>query len=265
MRKQLQIGEVAQLLGITPKTIRHYQRIGLIREPERTEAGYRLYGAQDLLRLQQIRRLQALGISLKQIKDILGDPGQQQTLREVLIALDQDLQTQIRDLEARRQRIKILLDNDEINVLDPPSASPTFETVKTLLAEHLNEISPAVLEQEAQLDAVLDNFNWPSNYKESMLQVSHFFSSRPDLYASLLTFGEQFAALATLPEDAPEVDQLLAKMQQGDEAIRQFLAAMELILSEMPSQSAPFANTLGDLMAETLSPAQRRFLQALTH
>ncbi|HLG77354.1 MAG TPA: MerR family transcriptional regulator [Ktedonobacteraceae bacterium] len=265
MRKQLQIGEVAQLLGITPKTIRHYQRIGLIREPERSEAGYRLYGAQDLLRLQQIRRLQALGISLKQIKAILGDPAQQQTVREVLLELDWDLQAQIQNLEARRQRIKTLLDDDEINVLDPPSTSPTFETMKTLLAEHLDKISPAVLEQEARLDAVLDTFNWPSDYKESMLQVGHFFNAHPDLYASLFTFGEQFAALATLPEDAPEVDQLLTKMQQGDEAITQLLETIAMIQPEMPSQPAPFANILGDLMAETLSPAQRRFLQALTH
>jgi|GEM_PF-1732905 len=52
MRTQLHIGEIAQLLGVTPKAIRHYQKVGLLAEPERTEAGYRLYGAQELLRLQ---------------------------------------------------------------------------------------------------------------------------------------------------------------------------------------------------------------------
>lgn len=51
MRTQLHIGEIAQLLGVTPKAIRHYQKVGLLAEPERTEAGYRLYGAQELLRL----------------------------------------------------------------------------------------------------------------------------------------------------------------------------------------------------------------------
>ena len=77
MRTLLQIGEIAQLLGVTPKTIRHYQKIGLIAEPDRTEAGYRLFNAQDLLRLQRIRRLQALGLSLKQIKTLLGEPRQE--------------------------------------------------------------------------------------------------------------------------------------------------------------------------------------------
>ena len=71
MRTQLHIGEIAQLLGVTPKAIRHYQKVGLLAEPERSEAGYRLYGAQNRLRLQRIRRLQALGLSLKQIKVVL--------------------------------------------------------------------------------------------------------------------------------------------------------------------------------------------------
>ena len=57
MRTQLHRGEIAQLWGVTPKAIRHYQKVGLLAEPEHTEAGYRLYGAQELLRLQRIRRL----------------------------------------------------------------------------------------------------------------------------------------------------------------------------------------------------------------
>jgi DNA-binding transcriptional MerR regulator len=72
MRTLLQIGEIAQLLGVTPKTIRHYEKIGLLARPERTRAGYRLYDAQDLLRLQRIRRLQALGLSLKKIRALPG-------------------------------------------------------------------------------------------------------------------------------------------------------------------------------------------------
>jgi DNA-binding transcriptional MerR regulator len=71
MRKMLQIGEVAQLLGVTSKTIRHYHKIGLLPEPERTESGYRLYNAQDLLHLKQIRHMQEFGLSLKHIKTLL--------------------------------------------------------------------------------------------------------------------------------------------------------------------------------------------------
>jgi DNA-binding transcriptional MerR regulator len=59
MREQFHIGEVAALVGVSPKTIRYYHEVGLLAEPPRTGAGYRLYTAQDLLRLQRIRRLRA--------------------------------------------------------------------------------------------------------------------------------------------------------------------------------------------------------------
>lgn len=62
MRNRLTIGEAARLLGITPKAIRHYHKIGLLSEPERTASDYRLYDATALLRLQRIRRLQAMGL-----------------------------------------------------------------------------------------------------------------------------------------------------------------------------------------------------------
>jgi DNA-binding transcriptional MerR regulator len=53
MRELLQIGEVAKLIGVSPKTIRYYHEIGLLAEPKRTGVGYRLYTAQDLLRLSR--------------------------------------------------------------------------------------------------------------------------------------------------------------------------------------------------------------------
>ena len=87
MRELLRIGEVAKLLGVTPKTVRHYEKVGLLRQPERSEAGYRLYRADDLLRLHRIKRLRSLGLSLAQVKDVLGEPGSGNELRGVLEAL----------------------------------------------------------------------------------------------------------------------------------------------------------------------------------
>ncbi len=70
MGPALHIGEVAHLLGVTQKTIRHYHKVGLLAEPARSQGGYRLYTTSDLRRVLRIRRLQALGLSLKQIKGI---------------------------------------------------------------------------------------------------------------------------------------------------------------------------------------------------
>ena len=74
MRELLQIGEIARLVGVSTKTIRYYHEINLLAEPERTESGYRLYNAQHLLRLQRIRRLRSLGLSLDRIRAILVIP-----------------------------------------------------------------------------------------------------------------------------------------------------------------------------------------------
>ena len=74
MRGRLRISEVAKLLGVTPKTVRHYEEVGLRQQPERSEAGYRPYCADDLLRLHRIKWLRSLGLPLMQVKGVLGEP-----------------------------------------------------------------------------------------------------------------------------------------------------------------------------------------------
>lgn len=68
---ELNIGEAARVSGVTAKMIRHYEAIGLVKAPRRTEAGYRLYGEQDVRVLQFIHRGRALGFSLDQIGNLL--------------------------------------------------------------------------------------------------------------------------------------------------------------------------------------------------
>ena len=67
----LQAREFAARAGVTVRTLHHYDRLGLLRPKRRTAAGYRLYGEQDFARLQQIVTLKFIGLSLKQIKELL--------------------------------------------------------------------------------------------------------------------------------------------------------------------------------------------------
>ncbi|MBU0493922.1 MAG: helix-turn-helix transcriptional regulator [Chloroflexi bacterium] len=65
------ISVAAEIVGIHPQTLRHYERIGLI-APERSEGNVRLYSERDLVRVRQIRRLvDDLGVNLAGVEVIL--------------------------------------------------------------------------------------------------------------------------------------------------------------------------------------------------
>ena len=263
MRNLLHIGEVAQLLGVTPKTIRHYQKLGLLHEAERTTSGYRLFSAQDLLRVQRVRRLQALGLSLKQIKSILGDPAREHSLREVLQALDSELATEITLLQTRRERIQSLLNETSFTSVEHlPVESPGLALAQELLADHLSRISPEMMEIEKQIWNLFDNLYWPEGYRASIEQLIRDFASQPELLSTLVSFSEQLTSLASLPEDAPEVADLLKSVLANPEiiALLQSIYANSQALTPL---ARPFAEAFKELLGGTLSPAQLRFYQEL--
>ncbi|MGG1689231.1 MerR family transcriptional regulator [Bacillus ginsengihumi] len=67
-----QIDEVAKLCGLTKRTIRYYEEIGLLSPPERTNGGFRKYSAKHLERLHQIiNAREVLGISLQEIQEFI--------------------------------------------------------------------------------------------------------------------------------------------------------------------------------------------------
>lgn len=67
----MRIGELAELGGVSTKTIRYYESIGLLIEPERTHSGYRDYSTDAIERLGFIRDAQASGLTLAEIASVL--------------------------------------------------------------------------------------------------------------------------------------------------------------------------------------------------
>jgi len=67
----LTIGRLGSLAGLEPKTLRYYDRVGLVRPSGRTPAGYRVYEEDAVGRLHFIRRTKALGMALADIRRIL--------------------------------------------------------------------------------------------------------------------------------------------------------------------------------------------------
>ena len=80
----MRIGDLAALVGVSTRTVRHYHRLGLLPEPVRLANGYRDYRLRDAVAMARVRTLAELGLSLDQIRDVLADDRVRE-LREVLV------------------------------------------------------------------------------------------------------------------------------------------------------------------------------------
>ncbi len=69
--EKYRIGELAKVCGVNRRTIDFYMYQGLLEPVERTGGGFRLYGAEALLRVRAIKALQASGLSLQQVRERL--------------------------------------------------------------------------------------------------------------------------------------------------------------------------------------------------
>ncbi|TMR05385.1 MerR family transcriptional regulator [Actinomadura soli] len=109
----MRIGELAGLVGVSTRTVRHYHHLGLLPEPERLANGYREYRLRDAVVLARVRRLAELGLALDEIRDVLADE-RGRDLREVMAELDADLARQQEAIGARRARLAALLADGEL-------------------------------------------------------------------------------------------------------------------------------------------------------
>lgn len=68
----LQIGEVAERVGLSLRTVRYYGEVGLVTPSARSEGGFRLYSEEDIERLAVVKRMRPLGLTLNEIGELLG-------------------------------------------------------------------------------------------------------------------------------------------------------------------------------------------------
>ena len=205
MRERLRIGEAARLVGVTPKTLRHYEKMGLLKEAERSESGYRLYSANDLLRVQRVKKLQSLGLALRQVGSVLGEENRELSLRNILKALRAEVDSEIERLQDRQRLLDEMLSREG---LETTATSPTFDKAMELLGEHLVDIDERALEQEKKFWSTLDAFEWPEGHDEENEKMFRYYAEHPGEYRELILVGECVAALVDLPEEDPEVEEV---------------------------------------------------------
>jgi DNA-binding transcriptional MerR regulator len=108
----MRIGELAERLNLNPRTLRYYESIGLLTEPDRTESGYRDYSEDDLERVRFVKSAQRLGLSLDEIKEILAfrDRGELPCdyVLSVIEREAEDLNRRIREMRKLRDDLKVL-------------------------------------------------------------------------------------------------------------------------------------------------------------
>ncbi len=107
--ENLTISQASKMCGVTPRMLRHYEKLGLIKTQRREDSTYRIYDAESVQRLQQIVILRKLRIPLKQIAIILQDEEQRESLRLLQENLA-ELDAEIASLDLIRSILKQFID-----------------------------------------------------------------------------------------------------------------------------------------------------------
>ncbi|MFI1313213.1 MerR family transcriptional regulator [Streptomyces albidoflavus] len=232
------MGEIAVLVGLTTRTIRHYHHVGLLPEPERRPNGYRAYGVRDAVLLARGRRLTELGLSLGEVRDALADDAGRE-LSEILAELDADLARQEAAIGERRRRLAALL-------AEPPGAAgPVPPGVAALLGPASRTDSPSAAKDREYL-ALFDATGTGDRKTLALLAATAVDPAVTALY-------ERLDALAGASVDDPRIALLAADLAA---------AVPQELLAEIPRTPVAVTGLKAALLAE-YTPAQAEVVSRL--
>ncbi|WP_241237203.1 MerR family transcriptional regulator [Brachybacterium saurashtrense] len=120
------MGRVAELVGVSVRTLHHWDAIGLVRPGGRTWSGYRLYDAQDVARIHRVLVYRELGLALAEIGRILDDPSVDP--REHLRRQRTLLTERIRRLERTARAVDEMIERTTMDTTPPTTQGPTDST-----------------------------------------------------------------------------------------------------------------------------------------
>jgi len=129
MKKHWKVGDLAKLTGLTVRTLRFYDQIGLFSPSSQTESGHRLYSEADLSRLHQILSLKELGLSLEEVKSVLAG-GQLTPLKIVNLQIgriNEQIRLQQKLLEQLGHVSKLMQGKSQVTVEDFTSLLQTMK------------------------------------------------------------------------------------------------------------------------------------------
>lgn len=146
--KSYTVAQVARRTGITVRTLHHYEAEGLLVPARRSEKGYRLYGADELQRLQHVLALKALGFSLAEIRQCLATdaPGLGTALRHQIVRLREAIMRQSQ-LLARIEAVANAVEQG--GMIDAETLLSSIEA-STMMEKHFTDEQRAYFRQRRE-------------------------------------------------------------------------------------------------------------------
>lgn len=185
------VNEVSKLTGVSIRTLQYYDHIGLLRPAKRTEAGYRLYDDAALKRLQQIMLFRELEFSLKEIQEILDNPG---------FDRDMALEQQISMLTLKREHLDGLISFAR-EIKKTGGNRMSFQAFSN---EKLEEYAREAKEKWADT-LTYSQFNEKSKARSKETEAM--------LGQGLMHIFAEFGKMKHLSYESPEVQSLVRKLQ----------------------------------------------------
>ena len=183
----LKIGALAARAGLTVRTLHHYDSIGLLIASARSDAGYRLYGRDDVARLHQIQTLRSFGMALDDVKAYLDSPG----VSPLSIVARQiaSLERQIDD--AARMRAQLLLVHGQLSKGETPALATWLTTL-----EHMIMIDKYFSNEELQQLPLYQNGAAQADWTQLVAQASALMASNvPPADAAATTLVRRWMTL----------------------------------------------------------------------
>jgi MerR family transcriptional regulator, thiopeptide resistance regulator len=226
------IGEVADLAGVTVRTLHHYDAIGLVRPSERSGAGYRLYDDHDLDRLQTVLFYRELGFALEEIRALVADGYDRvAALREQrkLLAAEKD----------RRERMIAAIDD----------ALTAHEEGRTVSSEAMFEVFGD--DQRAWQDEAEERWGDTDAWRESRRRTASYTADDwQELKAESVAIMDRIAAVyrdGAAPDSVEAMDAVDAHREQIDRRFYPLSRAMHVHLGEMYVTDPRFTATYEEL------------------
>lgn len=215
------VKEISKITGISIRTLRYYDEIGLLKPARVTEAGYRLYDVQELEKLQEILFYRELEIPLSDIKKIMENPEYD---KQKALTVQKSL------LERKRNRLNGIIEliDDVMKGVNTMSFGAFTEADVKKIIDHSLE-----LQSQESLNAIIEQFGSLENYCASMEENLKDESRAAEL---IKIYGSKDKAVEASLEATGNMDELQQVQYDIDNIYKQFAIAMEKQDADMETE-----------------------------